>query len=102
MPEGSPAWKPQATFAVSTRASSASSLPKEWMPNDSPMSELTVTRALTAAASRPPREGGGEGAPGPPQLRRRGGHHRAAGAGGDEPPPGHGAHPGGVAARGQH
>jgi hypothetical protein len=49
MPTGSPAWKPQATLAVSISGSRRSSLPKEWMPNDSPMSELMLT-----VISRPP------------------------------------------------
>src|SRR4051812_19878201 len=60
MPTGSPAWKPQATLAVSISGNNPSSLPKEWIPNDSPMSELMVMvifPSLSRARRSPGRSG---------------------------------------------
>src|SRR3954469_1927213 len=43
MVEGSPAWKPQATFALVTTSSRASSSPSRHTPNPSPRSALRST-----------------------------------------------------------
>src|SRR3954449_12292348 len=45
MVAGSPAWKPQATFALVTTPRSASSSPSRQMPNPSPRPALEARRA---------------------------------------------------------
>src|SRR5919112_30326 len=48
MVDGSPAWKPQATFALVTMPSSASSSPSRHTPNPSPRSALRSTVRATS------------------------------------------------------
>src|SRR6266550_3614188 len=48
---GSPAWKPQATFALVTTSSIASSSPSRQRPNDSPRSALRSMRTATVLRS---------------------------------------------------
>jgi hypothetical protein len=48
MVPGSPAWKPQARFALETAANSAASSPIRQAPNDSPASTLTSISVMAA------------------------------------------------------
>src|SRR5688572_5111833 len=50
--DGSPAWKPQATLALVTMSSMASSSPRLHTPNDSPRSALRSTAAIDELAEQ--------------------------------------------------
>ena len=75
--DGSPAWNPQATFALVTTSSTAASSPSRHRPKDSPTSALRSTRAdgegPVAFRRRPPRARGH-------RARRRGARATVAGA----------------------
>src|SRR4051794_31045271 len=55
---GSPAWNPQATFALVTSCSIAASSPSTQVPKDSPRSALRSIRGAGGVLTGPPRGGG--------------------------------------------